>query len=58
MGIDIRHGPQLECIHCALCIDACDEIMEKIGRPPKLIAYDTYRNLDAARAMASVHRSA
>jgi cytochrome c oxidase accessory protein FixG len=48
MGIDIRQGPQLECIHCALCIDACDEIMEKVGRPPKLIAYDTYRNLDAA----------
>ncbi|HKJ61503.1 MAG TPA: cytochrome c oxidase accessory protein CcoG [Hyphomicrobiales bacterium] len=48
MGIDIRHGPQLECIQCALCIDACDEIMTKIGRPPKLIAYDTFRNLDAA----------
>jgi cytochrome c oxidase accessory protein FixG len=48
MGIDIRQGPQLECIHCALCIDACDEIMLKVGRPLKLIAYDTYRNLDAA----------
>jgi cytochrome c oxidase accessory protein FixG len=48
VGIDIRHGPQLECIQCALCIDACDEIMFKVGRPPKLIAYDTFRNLDAA----------
>jgi cytochrome c oxidase accessory protein FixG len=48
MGIDIRHGPQLECIQCALCIDACDDIMTKVGRPPKLIAYDTFRNLDAA----------
>lgn len=48
MGIDIRQGPQLECIQCALCIDACDEIMDKVGRPPKLIAYDTFRNLDAA----------
>jgi cytochrome c oxidase accessory protein FixG len=48
MGIDIRDGPQLECIQCALCIDACDGIMEKVGRPPKLIAYDTFRNLDAA----------
>jgi cytochrome c oxidase accessory protein FixG len=46
-GIDIRHGPQLECIQCALCIDACDEIMAKVGRPQKLIAYDTYRNLQA-----------
>jgi cytochrome c oxidase accessory protein FixG len=48
MGIDIRDGAQLECIQCALCIDACDDIMFKIGRPPKLIAYDTFRNLDAA----------
>lgn len=47
-GIDIRDGPQLECIQCALCIDACDEIMFKVGRPPKLIAYDNFRNLDAA----------
>jgi len=46
-GIDIRHGPQLECIQCALCIDACDEIMDKVGRPRKLIAYDTFRNLEA-----------
>jgi len=46
-GIDIRNGPQLECIACALCIDACDEIMDKVGRPRKLIAYDTYRNLQA-----------
>ncbi|MGO8951856.1 MAG: cytochrome c oxidase accessory protein CcoG [Rhodomicrobium sp.] len=46
-GIDIRHGAQLECIACALCIDACDEIMDKIGRPRKLIAYDSFRNLEA-----------
>jgi cytochrome c oxidase accessory protein FixG len=48
VGIDIRDGAQLECIQCALCIDACDDIMFKVGRPPKLIAYDTFRNLDAA----------
>ncbi|MEM9570728.1 MAG: cytochrome c oxidase accessory protein CcoG [Pseudomonadota bacterium] len=41
VGIDIRNGPQLECIHCALCIDACDQMMKKIGRPTGLIAYDT-----------------
>ncbi len=33
MGIDIRDGQQLECITCALCIDACDGVMEKVGRP-------------------------
>lgn len=41
VGIDIRDGAQLECIHCALCIDACDLMMTKIGRPTGLIAYDT-----------------
>ena len=40
-GIDIRDGSQLECIQCALCIDACDDIMDKVGRPRGLIAYDT-----------------
>ena len=48
MGIDIRNGVQLECIQCALCIDACDDIMQRIDRPQGLIAYDTFRNLDAA----------
>lgn len=41
MGIDIRNGAQLECINCGLCIDACNEIMDKVGRPRGLIAYDT-----------------
>jgi cytochrome c oxidase accessory protein FixG len=40
-GIDIRDGSQLECINCGLCVDACDEIMVKLGRPTGLIAYDT-----------------
>jgi cytochrome c oxidase accessory protein FixG len=48
MGIDIRDGVQLECIQCALCIDACNEIMDRVERPRGLIAYDTFRNLDAA----------
>jgi cytochrome c oxidase accessory protein FixG len=45
-GIDIRDGDQLECINCALCIDACDEIMRKVGRPTGLIAYDTHLNVE------------
>ncbi|WP_370736530.1 cytochrome c oxidase accessory protein CcoG [Tropicibacter naphthalenivorans] len=39
VGIDIRDGQQLECITCALCIDACDDMMEKIGKPRGLIDY-------------------
>ncbi len=41
MGIDIRDGQQLECITCALCIDACDDVMTRIGRPRGLIDYDS-----------------
>ncbi len=48
MGIDIRDGEQLECVQCALCIDACNDIMGKIGRPANLIAYDTIANQEAA----------
>lgn len=47
-GIDIRDGAQLECIQCALCIDACNSIMDKVGRPRGLIAYDTIDNLAAS----------
>jgi cytochrome c oxidase accessory protein FixG len=46
-GIDIRDGSQLECIQCALCIDACDDIMTRIGRPKGLIGYDTPAKLEA-----------
>lgn len=41
MGIDIRAGLQMECIACGLCVDACDNVMEKIGLPKGLIRYDT-----------------
>ncbi|UJW85566.1 cytochrome c oxidase accessory protein CcoG [Devosia sp. SL43] len=41
MGIDIRDGQQLECITCALCIDACDSVMDKLGRERGLISYAT-----------------
>jgi cytochrome c oxidase accessory protein FixG len=36
-GIDIRNGTQMECVNCTACIDACDEVMTKIGRPRGLI---------------------
>ncbi|MBE2275649.1 MAG: cytochrome c oxidase accessory protein CcoG [Rhodobacteraceae bacterium] len=39
MGIDIRNGQQLACITCGLCIDACNDIMDKIGKPRELIGY-------------------
>jgi len=44
-GIDIRQGLQIECIGCAACIDACDEVMTRVGRPTGLIRYDSMRGL-------------
>jgi cytochrome c oxidase accessory protein FixG len=44
-GIDIRNGIQLECTNCTACIDACNEIMDKIGQPKGLIRYDSEANV-------------
>jgi cytochrome c oxidase accessory protein FixG len=46
VGIDIRNGQQLECITCALCIDACDSVMEKVGLAKGLISYNTFADYD------------
>jgi len=40
-GVDIRHGLQMGCIGCGLCIDACDDVMTRIDRPAGLIRFDT-----------------
>jgi cytochrome c oxidase accessory protein FixG len=39
MGIDIRDGQQMACITCGLCIDACNDVMDRIGKPRDLIGY-------------------
>lgn len=51
-GIDIRDGLQMECVHCTQCADACDDVMEKIGKPKGLIRYSS----QAALAGAPVRR--
>lgn len=34
MGIDIRESPkQIECVHCGECIDACTDVLGRLGRP-------------------------
>jgi len=56
-GIDIRDGNQLECIGCALCIDACNAVMEKVGLPRDLIAYDSVNRQNARAKGAPIkHR--
>jgi len=52
-GVDIRDGPQLGCITCAFCIDACDEMMKKVGKPRGLIDYCTF--LDERLERAGAH---
>ena len=45
-GIDIRNGTQLECVNCRACIDACDEIMDKVGFERGLIGYNSENNIE------------
>ena len=45
-GIDIRNGTQLECVNCTACIDACDEIMDKVGFDRGLIRYASENNIE------------
>ncbi len=56
-GIDIRDGNQLECIGCALCIDACNNVMDRIGLPRDLITYDSVNRQNArARGLPAKRR--
>jgi cytochrome c oxidase accessory protein FixG len=48
-GIDIRQGLQMECVGCAACVDACDEVMTKVGRPAGLVRYDSLAGLGGGR---------
>ncbi len=47
VGIDIRNGLQMECIACGLCVDACNDIMDRVERPRGLIRYDTINHMEA-----------
>lgn len=45
-GIDIRDGLQMECVNCTACIDACDEVMIKVGLPTGLIRYASEKEIE------------
>ncbi len=49
-GIDIRQGLQLECVGCTACIDACDDIMDKLKRPRGLIRYASNEELEGRQS--------
>ncbi|RAW02383.1 cytochrome c oxidase accessory protein CcoG [Pseudochryseolinea flava] len=44
-GIDIRNGTQMECVNCTACIDACDDVMIKIGKPTGLIRFASFQSI-------------
>lgn len=46
MGIDIRNGLQMDCIACGLCVDACNDVMDRKELPRGLIRYDTQNNYE------------
>lgn len=48
-GIDIRNGTQYECIGCAACIDACNEVMSNLGYAKGLVRYATEEGLETGR---------
>jgi len=48
-GIDIRNGLQYQCIGCAACIDGCNQVMERIGRPKGLIRYSTTHAIEGVK---------
>jgi polyferredoxin len=52
-GIDIRNGLQYECIACGACVDACNEVMDKVGYPRGLIRFATQNAIegDSTRVM-------
>ena len=50
-GIDIRMGQQEGCITCSLCIDACDAVMEKIGKPKGLIRYASLDEMEGKKQL-------
>ena len=55
-GVDIRKGQEYGCITCGLCIDACDSVMEKIGKPKGLILYTSFDTLKSNKAQKPFYK--
>ena len=55
-GIDIRDGIQMECVNCTACIDACDAVMEKVGRPSGLIRYASLNGIQHGQPLRFTNR--
>ncbi|MFY0628527.1 MAG: cytochrome c oxidase accessory protein CcoG [Reichenbachiella sp.] len=49
-GIDIRNGTQLECVNCTACMDACDDVMHKVGREKGLIRLSSHTAIETKQS--------
>jgi len=49
-GIDIRNGIQLECVNCTACMDACDDVMQRLQRPTGLIRLTSHNAIQTGAA--------
>jgi cytochrome c oxidase accessory protein FixG len=49
VGIDIRDGLQYECIACGACVDACNDIMDRMGYERGLVRYTTEHELEGKK---------
>jgi cytochrome c oxidase accessory protein FixG len=56
-GIDIRQGLQYECIGCAACVDACDDVMDKMSYPRGLIRFSTQNAMARGWGRAQIWRT-
>lgn len=45
-GIDIKDGTQLECVNCTACMDACDDVMDKVGFEKGLIRMASHSQIE------------
>lgn len=55
-GIDIRNGTQMECVNCTACIDACDDVMVKVGRPTGLIRFASLNGIEKNQPLSVTPR--
>ena len=55
-GIDIRQGLQYMCIGCGACVDACNQVMEKVTYPKGLIRYTSERGMLEKLSVQEVRR--
>ncbi len=55
-GVDIRKGQEYGCITCGLCIDACDSVMEKVGKPKGLIRYTSLAELEFKQTPKTLYK--